>query len=96
MTGAELGADAVSVTLALEGTANAVDLAPASAADLREELEPILGAARNVGRTGRGSAASSAPTGEQAAALAWLVGKGVDVPSRGRLSAELLERHRAR
>ena len=96
LTGAELGDDAVTVTFALEGTAYEIDLAPASAADLREALEPFIGAARKTGRTGRGSATSSAPTGEQSAARAWLLEQGVDVPSRGRLSAELLERYRAR
>ena len=96
LTGAELGADAVTVKFALEGTAYEIDLAPGSAAGLREALEPFVGAARKVGRTGRGSALSSAPAGEQSAARAWLLERGVDVPSRGRLSAELLERYRAR
>lgn len=96
LTGAELGDDAVSVAFALEGVAYEIDLAPASAAGLREALEPFIGAARLTGRAGRGPAASSAPAGEQSAARAWLVAQGVDVPSRGRLSAELLERYRTR
>ena len=96
LTGAELGDDAVTVTFALEGAAYEIDLAPASATDLREALEPFIDVARKVGRAGHGSAASSAPTGEQSSARAWLVEQGVDVPSRGRLSAELLERYRAR
>jgi len=96
LTGAELGDDAVTVTFALEGAAYEIDLAPASAADLREALEPFIDAARKVGRASRGSSTSSAPSGEQSAARAWLLDEGVDVPSRGRLSAELLERYRAR
>ncbi len=96
LTGAELGDDAVTVTFALEGYAYEIDLAPTSAAELREALEPFVGAARKTGRAGRGPATSSAPSGEQAAARAWLVEQGADVPSRGRLSAELLERYRAR
>jgi hypothetical protein len=96
LTGAELGDDAVTVAFALEGTAYEIDLASDTAADLREALEPFIDAARKVGRTGRGSASSSAPAGEQSAARAWLIEQGVDVPSRGRLSAELLERYRAR
>ncbi len=96
LTGAELGDDAVTVTFALEGAAYEIDLAPASVADLREALEPFIDAARKVGRGGRRSATSSAPSGEQSAARAWLVAQGVDVPSRGRLSVELLERYRAR
>ncbi len=96
LTGAELGADAVTVTFALEGAAYEIDLAPDTAADLRESLEPFIDAARKVGRPGRGSASSSAPAGEQSAARAWLLEQGVEVPSRGRLSTELLERYRAR
>lgn len=96
LTGAELGDDAVTVTFALEGTLYEIDLAPGSAAELREALEPFIDAARKTGRTGRGSATSSAPAGEQSAARAWLIEQGVDVPSRGRFSAENLERYRAR
>ncbi len=96
LTGAELGDDAVTVTFALEGAAYEIDLAPDTAADLREALKPFIDVARKVGRAGRGSATSSAPTGEQSAARAWLVEQGVEVPSRGRLSAELLARYRAR
>lgn len=97
LTGAELGDDAVTVTFALEGTAYEIDLAPDTAADLREALEPFIDAARKVGRVGRGTASTlTAPAGEQSAARAWLLEQGVDVPSRGRLPAELLERYRAR
>jgi hypothetical protein len=55
--------------------------------------DDLTGAAR---KTGRGSATSSTPSCEQSAARAWLVEQGVDVPTRGRLSAEMLERYRAR
>lgn len=96
LTGAELGGEAVTVTFALQGAAYEIDLAPDTAADLREALEPFIDAARKVGRAGRGAASTSAPSGEQSAARAWLLEQGVDVPSRGRLSAELLERYRAR
>ncbi len=96
LTGAELGDDAVTVMFALEGVAYEIDLAPSAAADLRESLQPFVSAARKIGRAGRSTAASSTPAGEQAAARAWLLEHGVDVPSRGRLSAELLERYRTR
>lgn len=96
LSGAELGADAVAMTFALEGAAYEIDLAPFAAAELREALAPFVAVARKVGRAGRGTATSSAPAGEQSAARAWLLEQGVDVPSRGRLSAELLERYRAR
>ncbi len=53
LTGAELGADAVTMEFALEGIAYEIDLAPASAADLREALQTFIGAARKVGKTNR-------------------------------------------
>ncbi len=99
LTGDELGANAVTVTFALEGAGYEIDLAPAAAAELREALAPFVGAARKVGRSNsprRGSASTAAPTGEQSAAHTWLVQRGIDVPSRGRLSAELLQRYRTR
>ncbi len=96
LTGAELDADAATVTFALEGASYEIDLGPSTVADLREALQPFIGAAREVGRAGRGSASTSAPAGEQFAARTWLVKQGIDVPSRGRLSAELLERYRTR
>lgn len=96
LTGAELGGDVVNVTFALEGAAYEIDLAPSSAADLREALKPFINAAHTVNRSNRRSAATSAPAGEQSAARAWLLEQGVDVPSRGRLSAELLQRYRTR
>lgn len=99
LTGAELGTDATSVTFALDGTAYEIDLAPTAADELREALAPFIGAARKVSRASRGRRASSststsAPAGEQAAARTWLLEQGLEVPSRGRLSAELLERYR--
>ncbi len=98
LTGAELGADAATVTFALDGATYEIDLAPAAADELREALAPFVDAARKVGRASRGrrSSSTSAPAGEQSAARVWLLEQGVDVPSRGRLSAELLERYRTR
>lgn len=97
LTGAELGADAVTVAFALEGIGYEIDLAPSAAAQLRDALAPFIDAARKVGRSNRVSRGSASPSiGEQSAARAWLIEQGVDVPLRGRLSAELLERYRAR
>ncbi len=94
LTGAELGANAVTVTFELEGAACEIDLGSPAAADLREAFGLPIGAARKVGRVRRGSASTSAPADEQST-RAWPLEQGVDVPSRGRLSAELLERYRA-
>ncbi len=99
LTGAELGADAATVTFALDGATYEIDLAPAAADELRDALAPFTRAARKVGRTARGrraASSTSAPAGEQTAARTWLLEQGIDVPSRGRLSAELLERYRTR
>ncbi len=99
LTGAELGADATTVTFALDGAAYEIDLAQAAADELREALKPFVSAARKVSRVGssrRATSSTSGPAGEQSAARVWLLEQGVNVPSRGRLSAELLERYRTR
>ena len=96
LTGAELGEGAATVSFALEGIGYEIDLAPASAADLREALAPFILAGRKLGRASHKTASMSAPAGEQSAARTWLLEQGVDVPSRGRLSTALLERYRGR
>lgn len=94
ITGAELGKDAVSVTFALEGVQYEIDLAPSAAADLREAFEPYIAAGRRVG--GRKRSTTSKSSGEQAEARAWLTARGIDVPSRGRIAADLMEQFRSR
>lgn len=99
LSSTEIDADATTMAFALDGANNEINLAPAAAKELRDALAPFIGAARKVRRTSRGRRAcslTSAPTAEQSAARAWLLEQGVDVPSRGHLSAELLERHRPR
>lgn len=98
LTGAEI-AEGKSETLAfaLEGQHYVIDLGPESANGLRSALTPYIAAARNLGRSGAPrKASSSAPTGEQSAARAWLIEQGVEVPSRGRLATDLIERYRNR
>lgn len=97
ITGAEISEqDVRTVQFSLEGAGYAIDLGPDSAAELREELAPFVAAARRQPAKGKKRAASSAPAGEQSAARAWLIEQGIDVPARGRVSAELLERYRSR
>ncbi len=85
------------LAFALEGQHYEIDLAPEHADDLRSLLTPYMAAGRNVGRSGSSrKPSSSAPSGEQSAARAWLVEQGVEVPSRGRLAANLIERYRNR
>lgn len=96
LTGEQLGDDAVTVTFALEGISYELDLTPSAAADFRELLEPYIEAGRRTGRATRGAAAPAISSGEQAAARAWLSEQGIEVPSRGRISAALMERYENR
>ncbi len=96
LTGAALGAEAVTIAFAFEGVGYELDLSPASADGLREALAPYVAAGRKLSRRQGAQSRPKAPAGEQSAARAWLTAQGIDVPSRGRLSAELIERYRAR
>lgn len=96
LTGEPLGDDAVTVRFALSGRFYEIDLSRSAAADFRAALAPYTAAARKVGRDGGRSTSTSAAIGEHAAARAWLLGQGVDAPSRGRISADLLGRYRNR
>ncbi len=96
LTGEQLGEDAVRVTFSLEGIGYELDLTPSAAADFRELLEPYIEAGRRTGRTAGSDSTPAKPSGEQAASRAWLVEQGIDVPSRGRISAALMERYENR
>jgi len=95
LTGAELQEGrGETLAFALEGQHYEIDLGPETANELRGLLTPYIAAGR---RLGRGEVPKkNAVSGEQAAARAWLTEQGIDVPARGRIAAELMERYRKR
>lgn len=95
------GSDAdETVTFGLDGSAYEIDLTSANAAKLRDALAPYVGHARKVGgsrRPARGRAAS-APSSAGASAREvreWARENGMDVPERGRVSAEVRQAYDA-
>ncbi len=87
------------VSFVLDGVEYEIDLGQKNQDKLRKALEPFIANARRVGgrkqrahkptRTGRSGRADAA------AARAWALENGMDVPARGRVSQSLIEKWRA-
>ena|SRR6478735_2713292 len=89
---------AETVQLAVDGVSYEIDLSEKNVAKLRKALDPYLSAARRVGGRRRSSAkASSNGHGmvDNAAVRAWAASNGIEVSSRGRISADVVEQYRA-
>lgn len=82
-----------SVSFGLDGTSYEIDLNDRNAAALREALSGYVGHARKVGsasRRGRRSASGSAGSGPTPKEIRdWARSQGMDVPERGRVSADV-------
>jgi hypothetical protein len=97
------GSDAAeTVVFALDGVDYEIDLSEEHANDLRNALSVYVGHARRTGgrrRSGRRAAVASTPadaSGPSAAEVrAWARENGMDVPERGRVSAEVREAYAA-
>ncbi len=89
------------VRFALDSREYELDLTEKNAAELRDAFARYVTAARKVsgGRPGgRRSARASKPTFSEvdpAAVRAWAAGQGIEVSSRGRISAKVIEQYRA-
>ena len=90
------GSEAVeTLTVGLEGVNYELDLSDKNAKKLREQLAPWLTAAR---RTGGRQASKSKATGNNVdlkAVRAWAASNGVEVSSRGRVPASVIEQYQA-
>ncbi|WP_440696130.1 Lsr2 dimerization domain-containing protein [Clavibacter nebraskensis] len=98
------------VRFGLDGTIHEVDLDPAGARALRAALAPYVAAGRRTTVTitpirdeparavasASSGAAGAAPTGERAAARAWLEANGHRLGPGGRISATLMTLYRSR
>lgn len=90
------------VVFGLDGSTYEIDLNGAHAEDLREVLAPFVSVARRVGSgTGGRAAPGSSPRLRAAdeidpkAVRAWAEANGVEVSSRGRLKAGVIEQYKA-
>ena len=88
------------VRFALDGSAYEIDLCGEHASELRNSFAGYVGAARRA--SGRASSGSSAPrrrrnrgSGEAAAIREWARERGLAVPERGRIPADLAEKYAA-
>jgi len=89
---------AETVTFGLDGVAFEIDLSAKNADALRKTLEPWTGAARKVAvrRNGRATVLRPAEVGVDTKAVrAWARSNGVELSSRGRIPADVVERYRA-
>lgn len=81
------------VSFALDGTEYEIDLSTANATELRNALAPWLGHARKVGGRKRtrpvGRSAPVDSGGSTSDIRAWAIDNGMEVSSRGRISAEV-------
>jgi hypothetical protein len=80
------------ISFALDGVAYSIDLSSANAAKLREAFAPYIAAGerdRSARRAGSGRRKSSGTAATEI--RAWAIAEGMQVSSRGRVSAEVRE-----
>ncbi|MFI2238893.1 Lsr2 family protein [Streptomyces chrestomyceticus] len=97
LTGEE-SSEVATHSLAVDGIAYEVDLAPDSYDKLLEAIGPFLKAGRRTGRVKAGAgarkvsgSASASGSGETAKIRAWAKENGYEVNERGRVSADIRE-----
>ncbi len=91
------------VRFSLDGIDYEIDLSAANAAALTEALEPYIEAGRRVsgrksrrgGSAGGGRSSSAAGAADTAAVRAWAQEEGIQIASRGRLSADVIAAYNA-
>jgi len=76
------------VAFGLDGGSYEIDLSARNAAALRDALAQYVGAARKVGRGGRGRPGSA---GDTAKIREWAKSQGMAVSERGRVAADIRE-----
>jgi hypothetical protein len=86
------------VLFGLDGVSYEIDLSTKNAKGLRDALAKYVAVSRKVGtksagRPGRGKTPRTGP--EPKAVREWAAGQNIDVPSRGRIPAEVIEQYEA-
>jgi hypothetical protein len=86
---------AETLTVGLEGVNYELDLSDQNAKKLREQLAPWLAAARRTG--GRQATKNKATSNniDLKAVRAWAASNGIEVSSRGRVPASVIEQYQA-
>lgn len=80
------------VTFGLDGATYEIDLTAQHAEELRSALNPFVGAARKTGKA-KGSRASGSSGVDTKKVRAWAIENGIDVPGRGRIPKNVVEKY---
>jgi hypothetical protein len=87
---------AETVSFGLDGQLFEIDLSEKNAKALRKAYESWVASARRVsGRKARAASSDSGSGVDARAVRAWATSKGYDVSTRGRISADLVEKYHA-
>jgi uncharacterized protein (DUF4415 family) len=86
---------AETVTFALDGREFEIDLTEKNAKALRKAFEPWTSSARRVGGRKARAATVVAAALDTKAVRAWAVDNGIEISTRGRISADVLEQYQA-
>jgi hypothetical protein len=92
------GVAAETVPFSLDGRSYEIDLSEKNAKALRDALAPWINVARRSGRVPSAAAAPTKPprrSGEASAIRKWAEQNGIEVSTRGRISADLRARYKA-
>ena len=86
-----------SISLTVNGVDYQLDLSDKNATKLHKALDPYLNAARRVGGRKRSNASKANSNGvvDNKAVRAWSASNGIELSSRGRIPATVIERYRA-
>lgn len=87
--------DAETVTFAFDGKQYEIDLADKNRKKLEDALAPFINAGRKSGSS-RSSSGSARAKSDTAAIRAWATENGIDLPSRGRIPASVLQQYKSR
>lgn len=85
-----------SVRFAFDGAEYEIDLSAEHIDEFSAALESYVRAARRVAGRRKGGAATRSGSGQMAAIREWAEAEGIKVASRGRISAEVVERYNNR
>lgn len=90
----EMGENIETVSFGFAGTTYEIDLTEENAAKFREELAPYVTAGRRLTKTGK--TVQRVSSGVDAKAVrAWAEANKIEVPPRGRLPKDVVERYQA-
>lgn len=91
------GSEAVeTIAFAVDGASYEIDLSADHAAAMREAIAPYVAAARRTsGRSARSSGSAGSGRSTPKEIRAWAVDHGVEVPTRGRIPAGVIEQYLA-